>query len=263
MLSIKSQFAACLKLRLCSFNAKCSKQVREVTHLHVPISRFILARHQCDHHHPKAILTPSPSLKVHWPDSRMESHPRVFPMLMPKRRSSFLLSLDALVVKLLVFAASLDGLLGLALLGGSVGLVVIVVLGGSLLTALLGSGLGLGRSERGVCSRIKVIVSNLQLPSLHVWAKQLTAALALSRSQGSELLLDHTPGVRSGLGGVKVRGDTQLLDVDFRRGLEAVPGRLENALFLLSEEHLVGLGRGGFLDGRGRHGCWRWWVVGR
>jgi hypothetical protein len=83
----------------------------------------------------------------------------------------------------------------------------------------------------------------------------LTATLALRRSQRSELLLDHTPGVGSGLGGVEVRVDAKLLDVDFWRGLEAVPGGLEDTLFLLGEDNLVGLGRGGLFGWGGGHGC--------
>ena len=90
--------------------------------------------------------------------------------------------------------------------------------------------------------------------------KVLTAAIALSgsRSQGGELLLDDAPGVGRGLGGVELRGDLEFLDVDLRRRLEAVPGGLEDALFLLGEERLFGLGRGRILGGGGGHvgGCW-------
>jgi hypothetical protein len=85
-----------------------------------------------------------------------------------------------------------------------------------------------------------------------------TLALSGRRSQGCELLLDDTPGVGGGLGGVELGGDPQLLDVDLRRGLEAVPGRLEDFLFLFGEEGLVSLGWGGLLVWRGRHCCRRW-----
>ena len=93
--------------------------------------------------------------------------------------------------------------------------------------------------------------------------KVLAAAIALSgsRSQGGELLLDDAPGVGRGLGGVELRGDLEFLDVDLRRRLEAVPGGLEDTLFLLGEERLFGLGRGGLLGRRGRHGGRCWGVV--
>ena len=176
------------------------------------------------------------------------------------KKASVLLSLDGVVVLGNLVATSLDLLLGgLALLSRSFPVFVIVgVLDGGLLSALLGSSLvlGLGSGERGVCSVGKITVSNSQSLSWHALGTALTSALALSasRSHGGELLLDNTPGVGSGFDSVEVRGDSELFEVDLRRGLEAVPGGLQDALLLLGEDGLVGLGRGGLLGGRGGHG---------
>lgn len=87
-------------------------------------------------------------------------------------------------------------------------------------------------------------------------AKVLTATFTL-RSQRSELLLDDAPGVGGSLSGVETGLLLELLNVDLRRGFEAGPGSLEDALLLLGEDD-VGLGRAGLLGGRGRHDCW--WV---
>lgn len=77
------------------------------------------------------------------------------------------------------------------------------------------------------------------------------ARTTLSRHHGGQLLLDRAPGVGSGLVSVEAVGQNELVDVDFRRGLEAVPGDFEDALFLLGEEDF---GRGSFFGGWGRHG---------
>lgn len=77
------------------------------------------------------------------------------------------------------------------------------------------------------------------------------AHTVLSRHHGGQLLLNSAPGVGSGLVSVEAVGQNELVDVDFRRGLEAVPGDFEDALFLLGEDDL---GRGGFFGGGGRHG---------
>jgi len=95
-----------------------------------------------------------------------------------------------------------------------------------------------------------------------------TTTLTLSqnrhrRSQTSELLLDGAPSVGSGLGGVEVGRDSELLDVDLWRRLEAVPGGFEDFFLLLGEEGLLSRGGGLLLlllrrrcgfDGGGRHG---------
>lgn len=91
--------------------------------------------------------------------------------------------------------------------------------------------------------------------TLRAWSlSTLTLALSSRRRQTSELLLDDAPGVGGGLGGVELCGDAELLDVDLGRRLEAVPGGLEDALFLVGEEGFVGLDGRGLFGRRSGHG---------
>lgn len=81
------------------------------------------------------------------------------------------------------------------------------------------------------------------------------AFLCYRRSQSSKLLLNDAPGVLGGFDGVEIGGDAELLDVDLRWGLQAVPGGLEDTLLFLGEDRLVVLEGGGFFGWRRRHDC--------
>jgi len=86
-----------------------------------------------------------------------------------QKASILLLGLDGLVVDKLVLAR-LDLLRSLALLDRGLALVIIVaVLDGSLLAALLGSGLGLGSGERGVCSTGTLNISGFSYKTKVAW----------------------------------------------------------------------------------------------